>query len=93
MWGEGHKMESQLLATKEWVRSLNEKYYKNFLTPEELDKMSTGKDYWFTTNDVVERLEGYQAAREAEREKGLEETRQQAVAQAEQVIEQYKPKD
>lgn len=93
MWGEGHKMESQLLATKEWVRSISDKYYKNFLTPEELELMQNGKDYWFTTKDVLERLETYQEAREKEEERGIQFARQQAVAQAEQVIEKFKPKD
>ena len=89
MWGEGHKLESQLVATKQWVNTLSEKYYKNFLTPEELELMIGGKDYWLTSDDVVTRLESYQKAREELEDSLLAEQRKAAVEQAKKVIETF----
>lgn len=56
-WNEGHKLKAQIAAMDNWISELNRKYYKDFLTDEELDDMMQGKDFWFTAEQMRERLE------------------------------------
>ncbi|MGF2033664.1 ATP-dependent Clp protease proteolytic subunit, partial [Staphylococcus aureus] len=33
------------------------KYYKHFLTPEEIEAAIEGKDFWMNSDEIIERLE------------------------------------
>lgn len=44
---------------KIWLDDSIREIYKGFLTDEEIEKMLDGKDYWFTANEVIERLNKY----------------------------------
>ena len=56
-YGEGHKVKSQIEATDKWIAQLNRHYYSDFLTEDELELMFNGKDYWFNSDEMRERIE------------------------------------
>lgn len=49
------------------------KYYKHFLTPEEIAAAIEGKDFWMNSDEIVERLEKRQKLFEEEQTESLQE--------------------
>ena len=56
VFGKGSEMLAQVMHDGEWVRSLSEEVYADFLTQQEIDQMLDGKDFWFSSDDVIKRL-------------------------------------
>ena len=48
------------------VKKLFHKYYKNFLTDEEIDTCIEGKDFWMDSDEIMERLENRNSLMEEE---------------------------
>lgn len=64
-YGTGDDPMHQAKAVKEFAKGFIESYYTNFLTKEEINNITNHNDtVWLTGDQVAERLEGYQAARE-----------------------------
>jgi ATP-dependent protease ClpP protease subunit len=85
-YGEGHKVKSQVVATDAWISNLNEKYYKNFLSDEEIADMSEGKDFWFNSTDIEERLGRYIEARHKKVEEAQEQQEAATIEQAKMIL-------
>lgn len=58
-WGKKQEIDSQHEFDKKWLEKNIRDIYKGFLTPEELDRMMRGEDFYFDASEVVERLNSY----------------------------------
>lgn len=56
-FGKGHEMVAQISADERWFNRIAADYYVAFLTKRELQKMIKGEDFWFTSDEVIERIE------------------------------------
>lgn len=55
--GKGNEMLAQVHHNDKWARGLMESIYEGFFTPEEIDSILDGKDYWMDPDEVTERLQ------------------------------------
>lgn len=55
-FGKGHELEAAINADIRWFGQMATEFYANFLTKTEHKRMIKGEDYWFTADEVVERL-------------------------------------
>lgn len=62
--------ESETFEASQFLRRQTHKRvreeYQNFLTPDEIDSLLKGSDYYFNADEILERLEVFSIAREAE---------------------------
>jgi ATP-dependent protease ClpP protease subunit len=65
-FGKGNEMREQINHEDKWSKHLLESIYKDFFTPEEIDKISNGHDYWMAPDEVQKRLESRQKLYEKE---------------------------
>lgn len=56
-FGKGNEMREQINHEDKWSKHLLESIYKDFFTPEEIEKISNGHDYWMAPDEVQKRLE------------------------------------
>lgn len=56
VFGKGHEMQSQLQFYDEINKDFMRKSYKGFLTDDEFERMTKGEDFWFSKNQIEERL-------------------------------------
>lgn len=56
-YGKAHEMESQIFADVKWFTRIATDLYDGFLTTVELKKMHKGEDFWFTSDEVIRRVE------------------------------------
>lgn len=54
--GKGHEIDAITQFDKKYYKKFFKEIYKNFLTPSELTKLFEGKDYWFSSEDILKRL-------------------------------------
>ena len=54
--GKGNEIASRVKYFEEYFRTLANDIYGGFLTPQEIDLMMDGKDYWMNSEMVIERL-------------------------------------
>ena len=54
--GKGHEIDSVTQFDKKYYKKFFKEIYKKFLTPSELTKLIEGKDYWFSSEDIMKRL-------------------------------------
>jgi ATP-dependent protease ClpP protease subunit len=60
-FGKWNELQEQFHYEKRvWENQFRE-IYKNFLTPEEIEQCLNGKDFWFSADEVVKRLNDFQA--------------------------------
>jgi ATP-dependent protease ClpP protease subunit len=59
-FGKGNEMREQINHEDKWSKHLLESIYKDFFTPEEIDEISNGRDYWMAPDEVQKRLESRQ---------------------------------
>lgn len=57
--GKGNELYYQALAERKWSERLIGDHYKGFLTDEETQQLLEGKDFWFLSGEIVERLKNY----------------------------------
>jgi ATP-dependent protease ClpP protease subunit len=62
-------IESMVEHSKKQIDKIVRKAYKHFLSESEIELMLTGKDYWFDSDEIKERLEKRQAILVAEHKK------------------------
>lgn len=55
-YGKGNEMEASIEFNKKQYQQFNREVYKDLLTEEELTQMFNGKDFYFTAEEVIERL-------------------------------------
>lgn len=55
-FGKGNEMMAQVHHNEKWGRNLMETIYKDFFTPDEIESILEGKDYWLSPDEVTERL-------------------------------------
>lgn len=55
--GKGHELIQTIHGYNNYITDLMEQHHKPFLTDEEFDKVLDGKDLWFKSSGVAERLE------------------------------------
>jgi len=65
--GKGGEMYSDIVNKKAWTEKIFRDAYTDFLTEKELEELSNDKDLWFTTDQVMERLENRNKIREKKR--------------------------
>lgn len=53
MFGKGHELDSQIAFEKQWFIKLAKRFYKDFLTEEEIQKIIDGKDLWMDSEEVA----------------------------------------
>jgi ATP-dependent protease ClpP protease subunit len=56
VFGKGHEMQSQLSFYDEINKDFMRKSYEGFLSPEEFERMTKGEDFWFTKEQIEDRL-------------------------------------
>jgi ATP-dependent protease ClpP protease subunit len=54
--GKGSEIESQVEFDKDYYKSFFRKVYANFLTKKEIEELVGGKDFWFSSEDVLKRI-------------------------------------
>lgn len=55
--GKGHELLQTVTGFQQYITKLMHDYYIPFLTEEEFDRVIDGKDFWFTADEVRERLD------------------------------------
>jgi ATP-dependent protease ClpP protease subunit len=55
-YGKGHELEAQIGADIRWFKKLAQDFYEVFLSEDEFNKMLRGEDYWFTADEVSQRI-------------------------------------
>lgn len=58
-FGKRQEVNASVDFDKKWLDKSIRDTYKNFLTEEELDRMMKGEDFYFTAEEVVNRLNNY----------------------------------
>lgn len=56
-FGKGNEMRDQIHHEDKWSRHLLDSIYADFFSPEEINSIADGKDYWMTPDEVQVRLE------------------------------------
>lgn len=79
IFGKGNELVSRLEAEQKWFEAMCRDIYVPFLSEEEVTQVLNGKDLWFMHDDVVERLEVVEKAREEEREAAHAESRKALI--------------
>lgn len=88
--GSGGKLgevDSHIQFSKKYITKLMDESYYGFLTPEEIQEMKKGVDYYFESDEILERLERRSKIHQADMAK---EAKQQEAAK--QVVKSPKPK-
>lgn len=85
MAGKGNEMYAQMIYERDWSVNFMRDIYEDILTPEEIDRLVDGADFWLTADDVGDRL----AARLEKKEKLKEELMEELMKALE---EEEKPK-
>lgn len=87
MYGKGGDLASRVEHDKLLTRAMYNEVYKYVLSPQEIDNMITGQDYYFSADDILPRLEERAAQMMAEiTDEVIEEV------EAEIELEKQKPK-
>ena len=60
-YGKWNELQEQFKFDKEVWESQFKEIYKNFLTDEEITECLRGKDFWFSSDDTIARLNKFQA--------------------------------
>jgi len=55
-YGVESNVYDNVVHSRKQIHKLMRKYYKNFLTEEELDLMLQGKEFWMDAEEIIERL-------------------------------------
>lgn len=55
-FGKGNELSSQIKYREKYFKQLMFNIYDKFLTEEEIEAVIEGKDFWFSSNEVIERL-------------------------------------
>ena len=63
MYGKFNEIMTQTSFDKTYHENLFRKVYKDFLTEDEIQQCLSGKDYWFTADETIERLQHVLAER------------------------------
>lgn len=56
MWGKGGELYEQANFEKRWSTALMTDLYKGVLTTREIKAMLEGKDFWFTGEEIINRI-------------------------------------
>lgn len=65
-FGKGNEMREQIHHEEKWSKHLLESIYKDFFSPEEIEKIANGHDYWMAPDEVQKRLEARQKKLESQ---------------------------
>lgn len=57
--GKGNELYYQAIAERKWSERLIGEHYKGFLTDVEISQLLEGKDFWFLSEEIVERVKKY----------------------------------
>ena len=72
--GKATDIEAQQDFTKKWGEKLFRDTYTGFLTEDEMElTLKYGKEHWFDTNDVKERLQNFAEHRQKQQEAAIED--------------------
>ena len=55
--GKGHEMVAAVQADVKWFTGIASEFYEGFLTKAEIRKLFKGEDFWFTADEVAERIQ------------------------------------
>lgn len=58
-WGKRNEINASNDFDKKWLDATFREIYKGFLTDEEIEQCLEGKDYYFTADEVINRLNNY----------------------------------
>jgi len=62
-YGKGGEQHAQISFERAWSEKLFRGVYKDFMSAEEITSMLDGKDFWFSSEEVLERGNKYMTAR------------------------------
>jgi ATP-dependent protease ClpP protease subunit len=71
-FGKGPDIFAAVTHDAQWIRNMMNDVYDSFMTPEEIESMLDGKDYWMNKGEVITRLDRFIKRRE-EKEKAQKE--------------------
>lgn len=87
--GSAEKVKDHHDFIQEWNKSLLEREYSGFLTPEEITNMFTnGKEYWFNAEEVKSRLTSFVKYHETKHNQALEDSYTQQFAEEYAMVEE-----
>lgn len=78
-WGKHHELMQQADFMKKEMPECFRRYYKDFLTPEEIENVISGNDMYFNAEEVNARWANVAAARNKELDKILEEDKMELI--------------
>lgn len=58
-YGKRQELMASSDFNKKWLDASIRDIYKNFLTPDEIDRMMAGEDFYFTAEETTKRLQNY----------------------------------
>ncbi|AKO61025.1 head maturation protease [Pseudoalteromonas phage H101] len=87
--GSAEKVKDHHDFIQAWNKSLLEREYSGFLTPEEITNMFTnGKEYWFNAEEVKSRLTSFVKYHETKHNQALEDSYTQQFAEEDAMVEE-----
>ena len=87
--GSAEKVKDHHDFIQDWNKSLLEREYSGFLTPEEITNMFTnGKEYWFNAEEVKSRLATFVKYHETKHNQALEDSFTQQFAEEDAMVEE-----
>lgn len=69
--GKSHEIQASVEFDKKWDAQTFSDIYKGFLTDKEITEVLAGKDFWFTGEETMVRLQNFIAYKEKEMKKAM----------------------
>lgn len=86
--GSAEKVKDHHDFIQDWNKSLLEREYSGFLTPEEISNMFTnGKEYWFNAEEVKSRLKNFVDYREGSYKEAMNQMFDQQIAAEDEALD------
>ena len=88
VYGTQQQVYDNVVASQKQLTKLAKKYYEGFLTPEEIERLLEGKEYWMDAEEVIQRLENRDKIRQ---ESQIEEMKKCGCEECKQTLSMIVP--
>jgi hypothetical protein len=88
VYGTQQQVYDNVVASQKQLTKLAKKYYEGFLTPEEIERLLEGKEYWMDAEEVIQRLENRDKIRQ---ESQIEEMKKCGCEECKQTLSMIAP--
>ena len=88
VYGTQQQVYDNVVASQKQLTKLAKKYYEGFLTPEEIERLLEGKEYWMDAEEVIQRLENRDKVRQ---ESQIEEMKKCGCEECKQTLSMIVP--